>query len=128
MAFDKPAWTIPETGVQHKLRRLENGDFHPEDVEWIARGVRDFLVLLREKNPGAKLVWCIGMMGNEILPVIQRGVTLYKERSSDENCFLLELPDTTADTMGALQHPGVKSHQRAAEVLTRFLSSILRIS
>lgn len=128
VAFDKPAWTIPETGVQHKLRRLENGDFHPEDVEWIARGVRDFLVLLREKNPGAKLVWCIGMMGNEILPVIQRGVTLYKERSSDENCFLLELPDTTADTMGALQHPGVKSHQRAAEVLTRFLSSILRIS
>ena len=40
----------------------------------------------------------------------------------------VELPDTTAETMGALQHPGVKSHQRAAEVLTRFLSSILRIS
>ena len=39
----------------------------------------------------------------------------------DTRAFYLPLPDTTADTVGSRQHPGVLSHRAAAEVLTAFL-------
>ena len=83
-AFDNPPWTDPATGKPHQLRRLSNGDFHPADAQKVANGVQHFLTLLRAKNPGAKLVWCIGMLGSELLPVLRQA------RSSTK-----PLPETT---------------------------------
>ena len=39
--------------------------------------------------------------------------------------YLLELPATTPETVGARQHPGVENHRQAAKVLTDFLKDIL---
>ena len=84
-----------------------------------------FLLLAREKNPEAKLVWCIGMLGSRILPVLQRGIRQYQEESGDQKVWLLELPAATDETMGARQHPGAENHREAAAVLTEFLKKIL---
>lgn len=124
-AFDSPAWTDPETGREHKLRLLSNGDFHPEDAQKVADGVQQFLSLVREKNPQAKLVWCIGMLGSRILPVLQQGMEQYRMATGDEKVWLLELPETTPETVGARQHPGAENHRQAASVLTEFLRKVL---
>ena len=124
-AFDNPPWTDPATGKPHQLRRLSNGDFHPADAQKVANGVQHFLTLLRAKNPGAKLVWCIGMLGSELLPVLRQGAEQYKAITGDNSVYLLELPNTTPETVGARQHPGAESHRQAAKVLTAFLKTIL---
>lgn len=124
-AFDSPAWVDPETGREHALRLLSNGDFHPEDAQKVADGVQSFLTLVREKNPQAKLVWCIGMLGSRILPLLQRGVEQYQVETGDEKVWLLELPETTPETVGARQHPGAENHRQAAKVLTEFLRKVL---
>lgn len=124
-AFDNPPWVDPETGTQHKLRMLPDESFHPEDAQAVADGVQRFLTLARARNPQAALVWCIGMLGSRILPLLKQGVEQYKAASGDENAYLLELPDTTPETIGARRHPGAASHQAATKVLTEFLRSIL---
>ena len=115
----------PATGKPHQLRRLSNGDFHPADAQKVANGVQHFLTMLRAKNPGAKLVWCIGMLGSELLPVLRQGMEQYKTITGDSSVYLLELPNTTPETVGARQHPGAENHRQAAKVLTAFLRTIL---
>ena len=124
-AFDNPPWQDPATGKPHQLRRLSNGDFHPADAQKVANGVQHFLTLIRAKNPGAKLVWCIGMLGSELLPVLRQGMEQYKAITGDSSVYLLELPNTTPETVGARQHPGAENHRQAANVLTAFLRTIL---
>ena len=125
-AFDRPPWTDPATGKEYKLRLLPDGRFHPEDAQRIADGVQAFLALARAKNPQALLVWCIGMLGDRILPVLQQGVAQYQAAAQDARVYLLELPETTPATVGARQHPGVESHRAAAAVLTEFLRQHLQ--
>ena len=124
-AFDNPPWQDPATGKPHQLRRLSNGDFHPADAQKVANSVQHFLTLLRAKNPGAKLVWCIGMLGSELLPVLRQGMEQYKAITGDSSVYLLELPNSTPETVGARQHPGAENHRQAANVLTAFLRTIL---
>ena len=123
-AFDEPAWIDP-AGNAHKLRLLANGAFHPADAQRIADAVQDFLTVVREKNPQALLVWCIGMLGTRIAPVLQRGVEQYRAAAGDARAVRLELPETTPETVGARQHPGAENHRQAAEVLTAFLKEHL---
>lgn len=124
-AFDNPPWQDPATGKPHQMRRLSNGGFHPADAQKVANGVQHFLTMLRAKNPGAKLVWCIGMLGSELLPVLRQGMEQYKTITGDSSVYLLELPNTTPETVGARQHPGAENHRQAAKVLTAFLRTIL---
>ena len=123
-AFDEPAWIDP-AGNAHKLRLLANGAFHPADAQRIADAVQDFLTVVREKNPQALLVWCIGMLGTRIAPVLQRGVEQYRAAAGDARAVRLELPETTPETVGARPHPGAENHRPAAEVLTAFLKEHL---
>ncbi len=124
-AFDNPPWTDPETGETHRLRLLSNGVFHPADAQKVADGVQRFLTLARAKNPQAKLVWCIGMLGSRIEPVLRQGVAQYQSASGDAWVFVLELPEATPETIGARQHPGAACHRQAAAVLTAFLKEHL---
>lgn len=124
-AFENPPWQDPDIGTQHKLRLLADGAFHPADAQKVADGVQSFLTLVRAKNPKAVLVWCIGMLGNRILPLLEQGIEQYKAAFGDERVYLLKLPDTTPETIGARRHPGAASHRLAANVLAEFLQNIL---
>ena len=124
-AFDNPPWTDPETGETFQLRKLSNGEFHPADAQKVADGVQRFLTLAREKNPQAALVWCIGMLGTGIAPVLKQGVAQYQAATGDKRVYFAELPEAVAETLGARQHPGVECHRQAAKVLTELLRKIL---
>ena len=124
-AFRNPPWHDPETGAEFKQHTLPDGSFAPADAARLAQAVCDFLALVRSKNPQALLVWCFGMLGGKLLPVLQSGLDLYKNKSGDTRAYLIALPAATAETLGAREHPGAAAHRAAAEVLTAFLKEKL---
>lgn len=126
-AFANPPWTDPATGAAYKLRSLPGGGFDVQDAEGLIRAVCGFLMLVREKNPHAWLVWAYGMLGRGLQPLLAKGVERYRAQSRDNRAELLLLPDTTSETMGARRHPGLAAHQAAARVLTEYLRTKLEI-
>lgn len=124
-AFHNPPWHDPVTGQSFAQHLTPDGSYAEADAARLAQAVCDFLTLIRSKNPDAALVWCYGMLGGGLLPLLQRGVEQYKAASKDSRVWLLSLPATTAGTYGARSHPGTAAHRAAAEVLTAFLKEKL---
>lgn len=124
-AFQTPEWRDPVTGKVHKQRLNEDGSYHEEDLTAFENAVDRFLVKLRKNNPKAELVWAYGMLGFPMMPAIYRAVDRYTKQTGDRRVSVLQLPDTTEETIGARTHPGELSHRRAAETLTEYLQGIL---
>ena len=126
-AFRNPPWTDPATGETFKQHLLPNGQYDPADAERLVQAVCDFLMLIRSKNPDALLVWCYGMLGTPLLPLLQQGTARYRAASGDARMELLLLPETTPETKGAREHPGTAAHRAAAEVLAAYLRDKLAL-
>ena len=97
-----------------------------EDRERFETAVYDFLKMLRKNNPDAHIVWVYGMIGYEMNFLITNAMNCYQKETGDGNIAFLNLPNTTEETLGARNHPGVKSHERAAKVLVEYLREILK--
>lgn len=119
-AMHNPAWVDPVTGQTYQQTDT------PQGHAVLEQAVVDTLKTLRGYNPGAKLVWAFGMLGDEIRPILEGAVNRYRAETGDVDAFYLPLPDSTPETLGARQHPGKACHEQAAEVLTKFLQSILK--
>ncbi|MBR5133961.1 MAG: hypothetical protein IKV35_00005, partial [Clostridia bacterium] len=79
-------------------------------------GAKNLMQIARDKNPGAKIVWCTGMMGTFYGNEVQAAV---KELGGASNGFFyVNLPYGGS---GAGAHPAAKEHQAAATVLQEFL-------
>lgn len=118
-AMRNPAWQNPVTGQVHQQTDT------PQGYAVLEQAVVAALKSLRGYNPGAKLVWAFGMLGDEIRPVLEGAVNRYRAETGDMDAFYLPLPNSTPETLGAREHPGAACHRQAAEVLTGFLQSIL---
>lgn len=119
-AFSNPPWTGPG-GVQHKLHLLPDGRFDPQDAERVVQAVCRLLLLVREKNPQALLVWACGMLGDGLAPLLGSGVERYRTQTGDIRAGLLLLPGATPETLGARKHPGPAAHRAAAKALAAYL-------
>lgn len=127
-AFFQPAWQT-DSGDEYKLS-LENDAVSVNDGERISLAVKEFLFVLRKKNPRAKIVWALGMMSVPLVePLILRGIDYYKKSSSDKNVFFLKFDsmdeiEKSEEDKGSRMHPGEKTHECAAKKLSEFLLSI----
>lgn len=119
-AMHNPPWQVPVTGQVYQQTDT------PQGHAVLEQAVVATLKSLRRYNPGAKLVWAFGMLGDEIRPILERAVNRYRTETGDMDAFYLPLPDSTPETLGAREHPGKACHKQAAEVLTKFLQSILK--
>lgn len=124
-AFQTPEWNDPVTGKAHKQRLHEDGTYHEEDLAAFERAVEQFLSKLRRNNLEAQLVWAYGMLGFPMMPAIYRAVDAYTKRTGDHKVTIIQLPDTTEETIGARSHPGELSHRRTADVLAEYVQGIL---
>ena len=122
-AFGNPEWADPATNEIFKLRGNSDGTYHADDLAKIENAIIDFLTLLRKNNEKAHLVWAYGMAGQGLAPMMENAIARYQSLTDDRNVAFILLPDTTAETMGSLMHPGEKSHRCAADVLIRYLRS-----
>ena len=118
-AVNQPVWTDPATGEGFRQTADEPGR------EAFIQAAVSFLKLLREKNPGAYLLWAYGMAGRDMAGPIREAVARYQIKTGDQRASFLLLPDTDDDTVGSRQHPGQKAHSRAAALLADTLKTIL---
>ncbi|MCH4190711.1 MAG: SGNH/GDSL hydrolase family protein [Butyrivibrio sp.] len=125
-SFDQPDWTDPQTGITHTMRRDADGRMDKEDLAVFEQDACRFLKLLRKCNPESHIIWCYGMLGNELMPAIRMAAKSYAGESGDDRVEVLELPDTQGDGFGARSHPGHQSHTRTAEVLIQEIRRILK--
>lgn len=124
-AFNSPEWKDPETGKVYKQRLNQDGTLNEEDLKCFKEAVIAFLVKLRKYNPNAQLVWVYGMLGTPMLSGIKESIKQYKVQFKDEQVAFLLLPDTSDETVGARQHPGVLAHEAAANVVIQWLKENL---
>ncbi len=123
-AFNQPPFPDPDTGICHKQNRDEKGNFVPEDIRKVEDAVYDFLKMLRKHNPSAHILWCYGMLGYEMTMPITKAVNRYREETGDQNVAFINLPNTEKDEYGAHMHPGARSHEKAARVLTDYFRNL----
>ena len=124
-AFDQPAWEDPLTGQTFRQRRNPDGTYHTEDIERLKQAVIDFLGMIRKHNPGSHIVWTYGMLGYDLTFAITDAMNRYQKETGDANLAFLQLPNTTAETVGSREHPGERSHARAAAVIVEYLRTVL---
>ncbi|HWT75128.1 MAG TPA: SGNH/GDSL hydrolase family protein [Mobilitalea sp.] len=124
-AFHSPEWKDEATGETHKQRLKEDGTFQEEDLKAFEEAAVNFLIKLRKYNTNAQIVWAYGMLGIPMMPAIRRAVDAYAAKTGDKKVSVVELPDTTQETVGARQHPGAPAHEKAAEALTKHLKQLL---
>jgi lysophospholipase L1-like esterase len=83
-----------------------------------------FLISLRGMYPDAYIVCSMGMMGDGLFDAMSAAV----QKFDDKNTALLRFEEQRAeDGYGADRHPGVISHQKAAEALIGFLMAHLNL-
>lgn len=121
-ASHNPPWTDPQTGETYGQNTT------PAHRAQLEQAVVDGLQMLRRCNPQALLVWVYGMLGDELRPTLEQAIARYRRETGDDRVCFFPLPDTTPETVGARQHPGVQSHHRAADALTSFLQEALNRS
>ncbi|MEK0315064.1 SGNH/GDSL hydrolase family protein [Cohnella sp. 56] len=124
-AFNTPAWQDPETGATHKQRLNADGTMNADDVAAFEQAACAFLGVIRRCNPGAHIVWAYGMLGTAMLPAIERAVSAYREQTGDVRVSVVRLPEMTAETVGARNHPGRRAHEQAAAALSEAIRPLL---
>lgn len=125
-AFTSPEWRDEVTGEAHKQRLNEDGTFNEEDLKAFENAVYNFLIKLRKLNKNANIVWVYGMLGISMLQAIYRAVDTYTKDTGDIKVSVFQLPNTTEETVGSRQHPGILSHKKAAKELTEYIREILK--
>ena len=81
-----------------------------------------FLKDVRSKNPEAKIVCVLGIMGARLYPLVEKAVAEYTKETGDGNVCTLELPEQDIRYGYASDyHPIERAHDVAAAVLTRAL-------
>lgn len=124
-ALDQPEFVNPETGERFKQQRNDDGTLSDATRNRIENGVISFLEEVRECNPGAYIVWVLGMLGNYLNPYVENALDNYKKKSGDTRVAFLALEDTNDKNVGARSHPGKLCHEQAAERITSFLEGVL---
>lgn len=124
-AFLWHQWTDPSTGEQFELRTGKDHEPLPEDLEFIETAVNRFLRTVRKRNPHAVILWCYGMLGNRLEPILRRAVEHHATSTGDGLVRYVPLPACSTDDLGACQHPGRVCHQSAAAILVRILREML---
>lgn len=123
-AFNNPEWVSADGTNRHKLRLTEEGKKHPDDLQRFEDGVTAFVKQVRKNNPKAMILWCYGILGDDMEEGILNGIRTYQSESNDNRVSYLHFPAMTEEQCGARWHPGTAAHQMMAELLVEKLKEL----
>lgn len=89
-------------------------------LDKVEKGIRDFLDLVREKNPDAKILWAYGMMDTFLCPYIEKAIA--EKGGESAGYYYLKL---TPNGSGGNGHPSLAAHEKNGEALANKLREIL---
>lgn len=99
---------------------------HQDRQEEFAAAYTEFLKTVRSKNPNAKIVCVLGVMGDRLFDYVQKAADDYTARTGDSNISTLKLAvQQEADGYSADWHPSVKTHDKTAEAVAAHIKSLL---
>lgn len=85
----------------------------------------DFLEEVHLHNPRAYLLCVYGIMTDRLLPYVEQAARKYRERTGDHRIEVIPIePHTEKDGFVADWHPSRKTHQRAAERVSREIKAL----
>jgi lysophospholipase L1-like esterase len=79
----------------------------------------DFMALVREKNPNAKIIWVCNMMTSDVNTYVESAV----EKFGGENANAYSL-QVTKNTAGGKNHPDVAGHKVMADEITAYINKL----
>ncbi|MBQ8786385.1 MAG: GDSL family lipase [Oscillospiraceae bacterium] len=86
----------------------------------------NFLKTIREKNPDAKIVCTLGVMGDRLFEYVQLAADTYKAETGDNNIYTMKFDvQDPNDGYSADWHPSITTHDKAAAKLTAELKTLL---
>ena len=92
-------------------------------LEAFVRSAEALLAQLRERNPGAALLWAYGLCGSELEAAVRRAVES-RRTAGDGRVAFLALTDC-GDDQGSRSHPSRRAHRRAAKEIAGALERLL---
>lgn len=86
----------------------------------------EFLKTIREKNPDAKILCTLGIMGDRLFDYVYLAVEAYTQETGDTNISAMKFdPQSPNDGYSADWHPSVTTHDKAAEKLAAEIKSLI---
>ncbi len=102
-------------------------DYADRQEEFIVNYV-EFLKKIRGKNPNAKILCTLGMMGIRQCPTVEKSVERYKAETNDANIDTMMFEDQKPeDGLVVDWHPSKVTHDKAARVLAKKISTLFDI-
>ncbi|MBQ7107648.1 MAG: DUF4886 domain-containing protein [Clostridia bacterium] len=96
-----------------------NLDKHGKTTDDLVVAFKDFIRLMRQKNPNAKIVWAHGMCATEPTQYVKAAVE--ELGGATYGVYEVQLP---YNVDGGNNHPSVAGHEAMAEELSTFIKSI----
>ena len=86
----------------------------------------EFLKLVRSRNPRAKILCVLGIMGDRLFPVVEKVVRDYSAETGDHNIDTMKFDvQLVEDGYVADWHPTAVTHGKAAEKLTQKIKELM---
>lgn len=86
----------------------------------------EFLKVIREHNPDAKILCTLGVMGDRLYPWVEKAAKDYTEETGDANIACMRFAvQSPSDGYAADWHPTEATHTKAAEKLTGFIRELM---
>lgn len=91
------------------------------------RAYVDFLKLVRKRNPRARILCLLGVMGRALCPAMEAAAADYRGQTGDDRVRALSVPDQSAeDGYGTAYHPTPVTQRKLAERVADALGGWLR--
>lgn len=85
-----------------------------------------FLKLVRSRNPQAKILCVLGIMGDRLFPVVEKAVSDYSAETGDQNIDTMKFDvQLMEDGYVADWHPTAVTHTKAAKKLTQKIKELM---
>lgn len=120
-ALNNPAWINPVDGRAWKQRLAEDGKMDKDSTDHFEMAVLSFLRKIRRYNPDAWMIWAYGMIDHVMKIYLEAAVEKYQEESKDQKVKFVCLPAGAKEWLGSNNHPGIRTHKEAADVLIKEL-------
>ena len=96
-----------------------NAELYHKPLSEIKQGFTDFLKVIKKHNPTSKIVWCYGMMRNELNDTIKEVVA--EAGGKENNLYTFHMPRSNE---GFRWHPNLKGQTNAAKALSEYLKNL----
>lgn len=98
----------------------------PERKEEYVSGYVDFLYTVRKRNPNAKILCVLGMMGTDLCPAMEEAVRRFRTETGDARISSMRFSDQLPEDGYAVDwHPTEVTHKKAAEKLAAEIKNIM---